>query len=95
MHPYEAIFVKESWPIGEPHLSPCTKWAKKHFVGRDGTDRSFEEDMYWYAICKRGGNAKTSADRFVPELAGYESVRARQLGTSFRRCIKPSGELRH
>ena len=70
MHPYETMFVKQSWHVGEPHLSHYTKWAMEHFAGRDGTDGSFMEDMYRYAISEKGGNPGISADAFNPDLIG-------------------------
>ena len=69
MHPYETMFVKESWHVGEPHLSRYTKWAREHYAGRAGTQGSFHEDLYRYAISEEGGNPNITADIFVPKLA--------------------------
>lgn len=54
MHPFETLFVKESWHVGEPHLSRYTKWKREHFNGRPGTGGVFNRDLYLYGITKDG-----------------------------------------
>ena len=27
MHPFETVFIKASWHVGEPHLSHYTRWV--------------------------------------------------------------------
>lgn len=50
MHPFETMFVKASWHVGEPHLSHYTNWYLDHAAGRPSTAGAFNEKMYRYAI---------------------------------------------
>ena len=34
MHPFETIFVKSSWHVGEPFTSHYTKWFMGHALGQ-------------------------------------------------------------
>ena len=50
MHPYETLFVKSSWFVGEPFTSRYSKWFLEHAQGRANTAGQFDEAMYLYAI---------------------------------------------
>ena len=50
MHPFETVFVKASWRVGEPHLSRYTKWFLEHAAGNANTDGLFDEKRYRYAV---------------------------------------------
>lgn len=52
MHPYETIFVKSSWHVGEPFTSHYSNWFLRHGRGPYNTDGRFDETMYLYAIGK-------------------------------------------
>ena len=62
MHPYETVFVKASWRVGEPYLSRYTRWAREIDAGRHGTAGSFREDLYNFAISTEGQNPRNLAD---------------------------------
>lgn len=66
MHPYETMFVKESWHVGEPFLSRYTSWRKEHSAGRPGTEGSFDEDLYFYAMCNEGRRPQRTRELFLP-----------------------------
>lgn len=50
MHPFETIFIKASWHVGEPFTQKYTEWALAQAAGRDTTGGSFDERMYRYAV---------------------------------------------
>ena len=50
MHPFETVFVKASWRVGEPHLSKYTKWFGEHAAGNANTMGMFDEKLYKYAV---------------------------------------------
>jgi hypothetical protein len=50
MHPYETLFLKASWHVGEPFLEKYSAWMLKQAAGRDTTGGVFDEPMYRYAI---------------------------------------------
>ena len=50
MHPFETMFVKASWHVGEPHLSHYTNWYLAHAAGNPSTGGAFNEKLYRYAI---------------------------------------------
>ena len=66
-HPYETMFVKESWHVGEPYLSRYTRWTKLHLAGKHGTSGSFNKDMYQYAISLEGSSPGNLSDIFLPQ----------------------------
>ena len=37
MHPFETIFVKSSWHVGEPFTSHYTKWFMGYALGQAST----------------------------------------------------------
>ena len=50
MHPFETIFVKSSWHVGEPYTSKYSKWYTEIAHGSPNTNGNFDESMYTYAI---------------------------------------------
>ncbi|KAL4854424.1 hypothetical protein ACK3TF_004779 [Chlorella vulgaris] len=50
MHPYETVFLKASWHVGEPFVEKYAAWALKQAAGKDTTSGIFDEPMYRYAI---------------------------------------------
>jgi len=30
MHPFETVFLKSSWDVGQPHLDRYTHWLQEH-----------------------------------------------------------------
>ncbi|CAL5227685.1 g10693 [Coccomyxa viridis] len=50
MHPFETVFLKASWHVGEPHLSHYTRWFLSHADGDPHTSGKFREAQYRYAI---------------------------------------------
>ena len=49
MHPFETVFIKASWRVGEPHLTKYTQWFNEHAKGRANTAGVFNKTMYFYA----------------------------------------------
>ena len=68
MHPYETIFVKASWQVGEPHLSRYTRWMQAHSAGRHGTQGAFKEALYKYAISQKGSSPGNLSNLYMPHL---------------------------
>lgn len=50
MHPYETVFVKASWHVGDPYTSRYSRWQLVHLTGDNGTAGQLNETMYRYAI---------------------------------------------
>ncbi len=50
MHPFETVFVKSSWQVGEPFTSHYSKWFLEHGRGASNTQGFLDERMYHYAI---------------------------------------------
>lgn len=67
MHPFETLFVKSSWFVGEPHLSRYTKWYISQEDGGHGTQGAFNEDMYYYAMCLEGRYPANLQNLFKPK----------------------------
>ena len=66
MHPFETMFVKASWLVGEPYLSRYTRWAREHHAGRHGTGGSFHKHLYQFAISEEAQSPKNVTDIFLP-----------------------------
>lgn len=66
MHPFETVFVKSSWSVGEPHLSRYTRWFEEHSNGDMGTQGSFDRELYYYAMCPEGRFKKDIDELFLP-----------------------------
>lgn len=50
MHPYETLFVKASWQVGEPFTSHYSRWFLEQGRGASNTEGLLDERMYFYAI---------------------------------------------
>lgn len=50
MHPFETVFLKASWHVGEPFVERYAAWMLAQAAGRDTTGGAFDEHMYRYAI---------------------------------------------
>lgn len=50
MHPFESVFVKASWGVGEPFTSVYARWALDHAAGKPGTAGVYNETAYRWAI---------------------------------------------
>lgn len=37
LHPFETLFVKSSWHVGDPYTSPYSQWTLAHLRGQPGT----------------------------------------------------------
>ena len=64
MHPFETVFLKASWHVGEPHLSKYTEWFSGIAAGSDNTGGSFNEPLYRYAITMEAQDPNHAADCF-------------------------------
>ncbi|CAL8465839.1 g5375 [Coccomyxa elongata] len=52
MHPFETVFLKASWHVGEPYTSHYTRWNLARATGDSNTAGTFDESQYYYAISK-------------------------------------------
>lgn len=50
MHPFETVFIKASWHVGEPFVDKYSEWSLAQAEGKDTTGGQFDEQMYTYAI---------------------------------------------
>ena len=50
MHPFETLFVKSSWHVGEPFTTHYSKWFTEIARGSSNTQGQFDEIMYTYAV---------------------------------------------
>jgi len=50
MHPFETVFVKASWRVGEPHLTAYTRWFAEHAAGLPNTAGALNQALYRYAV---------------------------------------------
>lgn len=48
-HPYETIFVKASWHVGEPFTSKYTEWFQRRAQGHD-TAGTPDEALYRWTV---------------------------------------------
>jgi len=64
MHPFETIFIKASWHVGEPHLSTYTKWFQKQANMEDTTAGTFQEPLYRYAISAQAQDPSRASECF-------------------------------
>ena len=64
MHPFETVFLKASWHVGEPHLSKYTEWSLGLAAGSDNTGGTFNEPLYRYAITLEAQDPNHAADCF-------------------------------
>ena len=64
MHPFETVFLKASWHVGEPHLTRYTSWFMGMAAGSDNTGGTFDEPLYRYAITMEAQDPNNAADCF-------------------------------
>ena len=64
MHPFETVFLKASWHVGEPHLTRYTNWFLGLAAGSDNTGGTFNEPLYRYAITPRAQEPNNAAQCF-------------------------------
>lgn len=64
MHPFETVFLKASWHVGEPHTSKYTEWFSGLAAGSDNTGGTFDEPLYRYAITMEAQYENKAADCF-------------------------------
>jgi hypothetical protein len=50
MHPFEVVFVKSSWHVGEPFADKYAAWQSTSLLGRNTAAGTFDEPMYRYAV---------------------------------------------
>lgn len=50
MHPYEVVFIKASWHVGEPFTSRYTEWRMGEAAGMRNTWGEYDAAMYQYAV---------------------------------------------
>ncbi|BDA51679.1 hypothetical protein COCOBI_19-2350 [Coccomyxa sp. Obi] len=63
MHPFETVFIKASWHVGEPYLGHYTRWFMAHADGSSNTGGHFNEALYRYAISEKAQEAEMGAGR--------------------------------
>jgi hypothetical protein len=69
MHPYEVVFLKASWHVGEPFADKYASWQLKLLQGMPGTDGKFDNGMYRYAItCDPSASCTLACDGFDNHL---------------------------
>ncbi|GAQ79139.1 hypothetical protein KFL_000250160 [Klebsormidium nitens] len=51
MHPFEVVFVKASWHVGEPFVERYSEWSRKQAEGEDTTSGSFDNAMFSAQSC--------------------------------------------
>jgi len=59
-HPFETVFVKASWHVGEPFTSHYTRWFQEHAQGETSTNGTFDRETYGFAI---GSEAQLPGDK--------------------------------
>lgn len=50
MHPFEVVFLKTSWHVGDPFVGRYSEWFSKQAKGEDTSGGSFDQQMYRYAV---------------------------------------------
>lgn len=50
MNPYEVVFLKASWHVGEPFADKYAAWQTRILKGQRSTSGAFDEPMYRFAI---------------------------------------------
>ena len=50
MNPYETVFIKASWHVGEPFAAKYAAWQTAILKGGNGAEGEFDEPMYRFAI---------------------------------------------
>eukprot|EP01026_Neomeris_dumetosa_P044303 TRINITY_DN3727_c0_g1_i3.p1 TRINITY_DN3727_c0_g1~~TRINITY_DN3727_c0_g1_i3.p1 ORF type:complete len:290 (-),score=19.87 TRINITY_DN3727_c0_g1_i3:309-1079(-) len=68
MHPYETLFVKASWHVGDPYHKRYALWKLNHLAGRENTGGHFDEPFYRYAISAEAQDPNDLEKCYVPPL---------------------------
>eukprot|EP00201_Polytomella_parva_P024552 CAMPEP_0175045490 /NCGR_PEP_ID=MMETSP0052_2-20121109/4456_1 /TAXON_ID=51329 ORGANISM="Polytomella parva, Strain SAG 63-3" /NCGR_SAMPLE_ID=MMETSP0052_2 /ASSEMBLY_ACC=CAM_ASM_000194 /LENGTH=212 /DNA_ID=CAMNT_0016309035 /DNA_START=566 /DNA_END=1204 /DNA_ORIENTATION=+ len=71
VHPFEVMFVKNTWGVAEPYVRRYSDWFFQHLEYDMGTRGDFDEKMYRYAI-----SAEAQAPNNLEEAFSYVSARA-------------------
>eukprot|EP00892_Ulva_mutabilis_P003939 jgi/Ulvmu1/1917/UM012_0077.1 len=50
MNPYEVVFLKASWHVGEPFADKYATWQTRILRGQRSTSGAFDEPMYRFAV---------------------------------------------
>ena len=50
MHPYETLFVKRTWHVSDAYTDRYSAWQIQHLNGSPGTEGSFDQEGYEWAI---------------------------------------------
>ena len=50
MNPYETVFIKASWHVGEPFAAKYAAWQTTILKGGNGAEGEFDEPMYRFGI---------------------------------------------
>lgn len=67
-HPYETIFVKSSWHVADPYTERYSQWHLHHLLGKAGTDGSFNELLYTYAISEKAQHPQDLLAAYKPRV---------------------------
>ena len=65
--PMRPSLGKRAGVLGEPYLSRYTSWKTLHLAGKHGTNGSFNQDMYRFAISTEGSMPGNFSDIFLPQ----------------------------
>ena len=65
-HLYETVFVKASWHVADPYTRRYSAWHLGHQLGRAGTEGSFDDRMYRYAISEAAQHPKDLENAYHP-----------------------------
>ena len=68
MHPFETVFIKASWHVGEPYTSTYTNWKLGHASLEDGTEGVFNEKLYRYATSSEAESERDFHACFRPPI---------------------------
>ncbi|GMH41535.1 hypothetical protein BSKO_09445 [Bryopsis sp. KO-2023] len=73
MHPYETLFVKTSWHVGDPFVKKYTSWRINQAAGKSNTEGAMDEQMYLYAIGNEAILEKPEVQRAYDVLSRIQS----------------------
>ncbi|KAL4421190.1 hypothetical protein ABPG77_010065 [Micractinium sp. CCAP 211/92] len=68
MHPFETVFLKASWHVGEPFVDKYAAWMLAQAAGRDTTAGQFDERMYRYAISEEAQESHNVERCYQPDV---------------------------
>lgn len=61
MHPFETLFVKASWHVGQPYTDAYARWGLALAGGGAGTEGRFDETAYRFAISAAAQGPRSDA----------------------------------